>query len=114
MSLRRYATQAAFCGLAALAVSGTALAGPKTDNTLLGAGLGAVAGAVFSQGDPLATIGAAAAGGLLGNILTDDGHHRRGYRASYNRGPQPRYVQERFDHRGRPSHRGYHQPPRHR
>ncbi len=114
MSLRRYAVQTAFCGLAALAASGSALAGPKTDNTILGAGLGAVAGAVLSQGDPLATIGGAAAGGLLGNVLTSNGHHGYGYRPQYSRGPHPRYVQERIvrDHRGRPSYGGYYQPYR--
>jgi len=35
------------------------------------------AGAVFSGGDPLYALGGAAAGGLLGNVLTEDRDYRR-------------------------------------
>ena len=84
-------------GFLAVALCGTASAADrKTTNTILGAGLGAAAGAVLSQGDPLLTIGGAAAGGVLGNVLTEDrrdrrwhGHHGRDYR------PKHRYVEQR-------------------
>lgn len=65
-------------GLMALALSGCASGfDRKTNNTLLGGGLGAAAGAVFSGGDPLYTVGGAAAGGLLGNVLTEDRKDRK-------------------------------------
>jgi osmotically inducible lipoprotein OsmB len=50
----------------------------KSTNTMLGAGLGAATGAVVSQGNPWYTLGGAAAGGVLGNVLTDDRDDRRG------------------------------------
>lgn len=57
----------------------------KTANTVIGAGLGAAAGAVLSDGDTGVTLGAAAVGGLLGNVLTSESHRdrrvgRHGYR----------------------------------
>lgn len=69
--------------LVVLALAGCATHSPKHNNTLIGAGLGAATGAVLTQGNPLYTVGGAAAGGLLGNILTDD---KRSYRSSSNRG----------------------------
>ncbi|TEA79784.1 glycine zipper 2TM domain-containing protein [Allopusillimonas ginsengisoli] len=74
--------------VAVIALVAVALAGcagyqsRKTNNTLIGAGLGGAAGAVLSHGDPLTTVGGAAAGGLLGNILTEDKRDRshRGHR----------------------------------
>ena len=65
-------------GLTAFALAGCASSyDRKANNTMMGAGLGAAAGAVVSGGDPMYAIGGAAAGGLLGNILTQD----RGYRS---------------------------------
>lgn len=61
----------------AMATMSPASAGDKTTNTILGAGIGAAAGAVLSQGDTLATLGGAAAGGVLGNILTEEPRKRR-------------------------------------
>jgi len=49
----------------------------KTRNTLIGAGLGAAGGALISHGDVWGTLGGAAAGGLIGNAISNDGHHRR-------------------------------------
>lgn len=65
--------------LTALAIAPlhTASASDKTTNTILGAGIGAAAGAVLSKGDTLATLGGAAAGGVLGNILTEEPRKRR-------------------------------------
>lgn len=59
-------------GLIVFALAGCATHSRKHNNTLIGAGLGAATGAVLTQGDPLYTVGGAAAGGLLGNILTED------------------------------------------
>lgn len=100
-------------GVLTLAMAGCASARDrKTDNTLIGAGLGAAAGAVISQGDPLYTIGGAAAGGLLGNILTDEPRsHRRDWdrgRHYYN-GPPHRHVQKRHHH----SHKHHRHGPKH-
>lgn len=71
-------------------------ASDKTTNTLLGAGLGAAAGAVLSEGDPLVTIGSAAAGGVLGNVLTDNSRRHPSYRAKYSKHPKHRYVKHSY------------------
>lgn len=99
-------------GLLAFAMAGCASARDrKTDNTLIGAGLGAAAGAVISQGDPLYTIGGAAAGGLLGNILTEE---RRYDRRDWNRGrnhyngPPHRQVHKRHYYKAPKHHRHHH------
>lgn len=99
-------------GLLAFALAGCASARDrKTDNTLIGAGLGAAAGAVVSQGDPLYTIGGAAAGGLLGNILTEEPRSKRRH---YNRGrnhyapPQHRHVNKRNHYKGKGHHKHHH------
>lgn len=65
-------------GTLVLALAGCATHDRKQNNTLLGAGLGAATGAVLTEGNPLFTLGGAAAGGLLGNVLTsDDRSHNR-------------------------------------
>ncbi|HZH56056.1 MAG TPA: hypothetical protein VFD96_02645 [Burkholderiaceae bacterium] len=56
----------------------------RHNNTMVGAGLGAAAGAVVSQGNPWYTLGGAAAGGVLGNILTEDDRRSR-HRAHGNK-----------------------------
>lgn len=66
----------AIASLTALVLAGCATHDRKTNNTMMGAGLGAAAGAVVSQGDPWYALGGAAAGGLLGNILTSDDKRR--------------------------------------
>src|SRR5690554_6283276 len=83
----------ALCTAMAMSALQPAVADSKTTNTILGAGIGAAAGAVLSQGDTLATLGGAAAGGLLGNILTEE---PRKLRASHHRSRHHHYV----DHRG--------------
>ncbi|HEX7871423.1 MAG TPA: hypothetical protein VF475_00835 [Sphingobium sp.] len=44
----------------------------KRKNTIIGVGLGLLGGALLSGGDPWATIGGAAAGGVIGNATTKD------------------------------------------
>ena len=69
----------------------------RANNTLMGAGLGAAAGAVVSGGDVGYTIGGAAAGGLLGNILTSD--DRRHSRKWDNNGRSRHSAKGRHDRR---------------
>jgi osmotically inducible lipoprotein OsmB len=78
MKLQRNIARITAIGLVSLAMAGCATHNRKSNNTLLGAGLGAATGAVFSGGDPLYTLGGAAAGGVLGNVLTEDRSERRG------------------------------------
>lgn len=101
MTMRHTFARFALCGLAALAVSASALAADKkTTNTLLGAGLGAAAGAILSEGDPMLTLGGAAAGGLLGHVLTEDDkrnnrHYRQHYKGSKHQyRSKPYYVSD--------------------
>ena len=97
MSLRSKFARLALVSVVALGVAGCAVpADRKTTNTALGAGLGGAAGAVLSQGDPLITVGGAAAGGILGNILTDDSKDR------YKKSDRRRVQQRR--HRGNGKH----------
>lgn len=76
----------------------------KDRNTLIGAGIGALGGAVLSHGDIWGTIAGAAAGGVVGNVATKSGHGRndRGYDNDRGRG--------RDDNRGRDDYRS--QPQR--
>lgn len=75
----------ALAGITALAMAGCASHyDRKTNNAMMGAGLGAAAGAIVSQGDPVYAIGGAAAGGLLGHVLTeDDRRPSRGWNRSH-------------------------------
>lgn len=71
------------------AISTPAMADRKTTNTLIGIGVGALAGALLSNGDPMSALGGAAAGGLIGNVTTRDRRHDdppRDYRYG-SRGP---------------------------
>ena len=93
----RHIIRFALAGFMAVALAGNAVAADKkTTNTILGAGLGAAAGAVLSEGDPITTLGGAAAGGLLGNVLTEDHkhHHWKGHNRSYR--SDRRYVNSRY------------------
>lgn len=94
----------------AFSVAGCASARDRrTDNTLIGAGLGAAAGAVVSQGDPLYTIGGAAAGGLLGNILTSEPRHeKRGYRGSHYRHVPPGHAKKHYRQVHKKHHHKHH------
>lgn len=95
--------------LATLA-GGAQAADRKTTNTLIGAAIGAVGGALISNGDPIMTIGGAAAGGLIGNVATRDRHdygYRTDYRGNNRHGDYgDRYGDRRADYRRDP-HPGY-------
>ncbi|KAA0892994.1 hypothetical protein [Pusillimonas sp. ANT_WB101] len=70
-------------GLLAISLAGCAGYDRRTNNTVLGAGLGTAAGAIVGGGDPGYMLGGALAGGLLGNVLTQDNRYHDGGR-SYN------------------------------
>ncbi|MGE4371167.1 MAG: hypothetical protein AB7E12_15980 [Burkholderiaceae bacterium] len=111
MLKHRY-TKLALIGLTALALAGCATHDRRQNNTMVGAGLGAAAGAVVSQGNPWYALGGAAAGGLLGNILTEDDRrsrrHVHGNKSRYVHGNKSRYVhgnksRHSYSHGGRGS-----------
>jgi osmotically inducible lipoprotein OsmB len=57
--------------LAALATLGGCAGMSNQDrNTVGGAGIGAVAGAVLTGGSPIGTVGGAAVGGVIGNAVS--------------------------------------------
>jgi len=58
-------------------VSGCANMNHRQRNTAVGAGAGGVLGAVLTDGDPLATVGGAAVGGLIGYKTTGSSHHHK-------------------------------------
>lgn len=85
--------------LAVSAINPAVAADRKTTNTILGAGVGAAAGAILTEGDTLATLGGAAAGGVLGYVLTEE--PRRRHHARPHRHHPPKF------HRGKPPHAHY-------
>ena len=54
-----------------LALTLTACSGMSTRDrdTVIGAGVGAAAGAALTNGDPVGTVGGAAVGGIIGNQI---------------------------------------------
>lgn len=52
-----------------LGVSGCSGMSQRDQNTAVGAGIGAVGGAVLTGGSPIGTIGGAAVGGIIGNQI---------------------------------------------
>ncbi|VVE32641.1 hypothetical protein PEP31012_03754 [Pandoraea eparura] len=48
----------------------------ESRNTAVGAGVGALGGALISGGDLGTTVGGAVVGGVIGNVVTDDRHRR--------------------------------------
>ncbi len=68
--------KAALIGIAVASMAGCADMSPKQRNTAIGAGVGAVGGAVLTGGDALGTLGGAAVGGVIGNVTTDNPRRR--------------------------------------
>ncbi|MGO4154680.1 glycine zipper 2TM domain-containing protein [Cupriavidus sp. YAF13] len=66
----------ALIGIAVASMAGCADMTPKQRNTAIGAGVGAVGGAVLTGGDALGTLGGAAVGGVIGNVTTSNPHRR--------------------------------------
>lgn len=62
-------------GALVASMAGCAMTGmtPREErNTAIGAGLGALGGALISGGDAWTTVGGAVAGGVIGNVITND------------------------------------------
>ena len=117
--IAKIALAAALTGAIALPASAAFAGERKTQNTLLGAGLGALAGAARSHGDAGAPIAGAVAGGLIGNVATKDRHYRSdrydyrhrdrygyGYGDDYRTSYRPDYRYGR-DYRYDRGYRGY-------
>jgi len=49
----------------------------KTGDTILGAGIGALGGALLTDGDIWGTLGGAVAGGVVGNVVSDGGKDKK-------------------------------------
>jgi osmotically inducible lipoprotein OsmB len=60
--------------LVAMTATGCASMTHKQRNTAIGAGAGAIAGSLLTNGDPLAVVGGAAVGGLIGYKTTPHRH----------------------------------------
>ncbi|MCY0856967.1 glycine zipper 2TM domain-containing protein [Cupriavidus sp. D39] len=70
MSTLHSLSKAVLIGIAVAGMAGCADMTPKQRNTAIGAGVGAVGGAVLTGGDALGTLGGAAVGGVIGNVTT--------------------------------------------
>ena len=92
-------------GLTALAFAGCASHyDRRANNAMMGAGLGAAAGAVVSQGDPVYAVGGAAVGGLLGHVLTKDDRRSR----SWDKDRRHRNAKHRDHRRSHGRHHRHH------
>lgn len=72
--LRTAAASALLLGFLAAAPQAHA---SKTGDTILGAGIGALGGALLSDGDIWGTLGGAVAGGVVGNVVSGDGKDKK-------------------------------------
>ena len=91
MNIRKF-SRIGIISLAVIAFAGCASS--KRDNaTIVGAGLGGLAGAAVSDADPLITVGGAALGGLIGNQVYRNDDRR------YDRRDDRRYDDRRYDER---------------
>ncbi|QQX84288.1 glycine zipper 2TM domain-containing protein [Cupriavidus necator] len=69
-------TKVTLIGATVAVFAGCADMTPKQRNTAIGAGAGAVGGAILTEGSALGTLGGAAVGGVIGNVVTDDKKHK--------------------------------------
>jgi osmotically inducible lipoprotein OsmB len=65
------ALQATVALAALVTLGGCANMSSQDRNTVGGAGIGAVAGAVLTGGSPIGTVGGAAVGGVIGNAISN-------------------------------------------
>ncbi len=65
-------TFTAFAAIVLLSLSACAGMSSQDKNTAIGAGAGAVGGAVLTGGSPLGTVGGAAVGGVIGHEVSKD------------------------------------------
>ncbi|HEY4545764.1 MAG TPA: glycine zipper 2TM domain-containing protein [Pedomonas sp.] len=95
-SLRTTAASALLLGFLVAAPQAHA---SKTGDTILGAGIGALGGALLSDGDVWGTLGGAVAGGVVGNVVSGDGKdkNKKYYRESDRRKHHMRERDRRRD-----------------
>ncbi len=110
---------AASAALVLVLPAGAALAGDRDDdrarNALIGAGIGAIAGAMLGDGDTTYVIGGAVAGAAVGYAATSDDDRRRYDDRRYNARYSDRYQDSRYDRRYRDArYDRRHNPPRYR
>ena len=74
MQAHNKVTQAIVTGLLMVFLSGCSSMSTRDKNTITGAGIGAVAGAVLTGGSGIGTAGGAAVGGVIGNQI---GKHKK-------------------------------------
>jgi len=67
MKANRIRTSAAIVAATLVGLGGCAGMSTRDQNTIIGAGVGAVGGAVLTSGSALGTVGGAAVGGVIGN-----------------------------------------------
>jgi len=72
MKTLRTLSKVALIGVTLVGFAGCADMTPKQRNTAIGAGAGALGGAVLTDGSALGTLGGAAVGGVVGNVVTKD------------------------------------------
>ncbi|MBI5505078.1 MAG: osmotically-inducible lipoprotein OsmB [Deltaproteobacteria bacterium] len=75
-ALQRTPMTTAFAVMVLLGLGGCADMSRRDRNTAVGAGIGAVGGAVLTNGNAIGTIGGAAVGAVIGNQV-DTGERRR-------------------------------------
>jgi osmotically inducible lipoprotein OsmB len=69
-TLQRY-TLSAVAAAMLLSLSGCSGMSAQDKNTAIGAGVGAVGGAILTEGSALGTVGGAAVGGVIGHEVED-------------------------------------------
>lgn len=102
--IRTTAAGALLLGMLAVAPQAHA---SKTGDTILGAGIGALGGALLSDGDIWGTLGGAVAGGVVGNVVSDGGKHKKHH---YHDRRKHKHHKYRDSHR----HRSHWVDPDHR
>lgn len=69
MEIMRKTVMCSLLAVALLGASGCSSMSTRDKNTAIGAGVGALGGAVLTNGSALGTIGGAAVGGIIGNQI---------------------------------------------
>ena len=72
MKISKILFRATLVGVTVTMFAGCADWTPRQRNTAIGAGVGAAGGAVLTDGSALGTLGGAAVGGVVGNVITKD------------------------------------------
>jgi osmotically inducible lipoprotein OsmB len=72
MKINTSRTVGTLAAVLVVTLSGCAGMTPREESTAIGAGVGAVGGAVLTGGSAVGTVGGAAVGGLIGNQIGKD------------------------------------------